>query len=274
MPQTTVNGHTVHYTDTGAGEAVMLLHSGLYTSAQWRGILPYLADRFRVLAIDFYNMGGTQRWPGPGILTYDDDVLLLQGLVAQLGVPLHLVGHSYGGTIAVKVAVRHPPGLRSMAVIEPLVVELLESEGELVLYREYTGMVDGLLAAYQAGDRDAAWAGFFDYRNGAGAWRALSAEMRGKLDTYLEDLVDMCRAETVDRTLLPRLRRLRIPTLIAHGEHTTRPDIRAAELLHEAIPDSRYAMLRGGAHMAPVTHPEVVGPILREHLLRVTTAGA
>lgn len=274
MPTLTVGGVAVNYTDAGSGDPVLLLHSGLHTSAQWRGVTPYLAHRFRVLALDFYNMGGTGRWPGPGLLTCDDDTTLVEALADHLRKPVHVVGHSYGGTIAIRMALQPPPWLRSLTVIEPLVVELLESEGEMELYGEYRRLVDNLLDAHSRGDADGAWQGFFDYRNGKGAWRALPEDMRVKLIGHLDDLADMCQAETVDRTMIHGLRKLRVPTLIAHGEHTTRPDIRTAEIMHGAIPGSRYEVIRGAAHMSPLTHPQAVATMVADHLDDLAPPGA
>ncbi len=90
----TVNGIAVHYTDTGSGEPVVLVHSGGNSSGQWRGVAEALENRFRLLAMDLPGHGKTGPWPGPEPAGLDDLAAPVLALAEAHGGSAHLVGHS------------------------------------------------------------------------------------------------------------------------------------------------------------------------------------
>src|SRR5262245_10400743 len=52
-----------YFREAGSGTAVVCIHSSASTSGQWRPLMEYLADRFRVIAVDLYGSGKTAAWP-------------------------------------------------------------------------------------------------------------------------------------------------------------------------------------------------------------------
>ena len=69
-------------------------------------------------------------------------------------------------------------------------------------------------------------------------------------------------------TALDDCRRIPVPTTVVCGADTTAPDRRVTELLREAVPGCRYAVVPGAGHMSPLTHPEELARIVRDHLGR------
>ena len=63
-----------------------------------------LAGRFRVIAVDLYGAGKTAAWPQHQPMLLDDEVALLRSVFLAAGDRFHLIGHSYGGAIALKAA--------------------------------------------------------------------------------------------------------------------------------------------------------------------------
>jgi pimeloyl-ACP methyl ester carboxylesterase len=107
MPYCQVNGFAAHYIESGKGETLVLLHAGGTSSAHWRKVVPLLQDRFRIIAPDLIGFGETGAWGGGRELTHDDQADLVRGILqfADAG-SVHLVGHSYGGAVAVRLALR------------------------------------------------------------------------------------------------------------------------------------------------------------------------
>ena len=106
---------------------VVLLHSGGLTSRQWRRLRERLAPRFEVAAPDFLGYRPEARWPDGAPFHFHRDVELIESLVVG---PAHLVGHSYGGLIALQFALRRPHLVRSIAVYEPVAMGVLDDEAD------------------------------------------------------------------------------------------------------------------------------------------------
>ena len=119
MPTIELDQARLAYLEVGAGETVVLLHSSASSGAQWRSLCAPLAERFTALAPDLYGYGASDPWPGRAAMTLADEVAPLEALLARRPGPVHLVGHSYGGAVALRLALRAPT-LRSLTLIEPV----------------------------------------------------------------------------------------------------------------------------------------------------------
>src|SRR4051794_29526844 len=99
------NGSEIHVEDTGhdAGEVVLLLHSSGMSGDQWRRTAEHLArGGARTVVPDLLGSGRSTPWPDGKPFGFLDDVDLVDQILKQLGRPVHLVGHSYGGFIALR----------------------------------------------------------------------------------------------------------------------------------------------------------------------------
>src|ERR1044072_3305576 len=112
----------------GHGRAVVLLHSSMSSKNQWRTLAQDLRTRFRVIAIDMLGYGHA-RMPqrGSEYATADEvrNVERIIGTILLPGEPYHLVGHSYGGVVALHVAQRALHRLASLTLLEPMAVHLM-----------------------------------------------------------------------------------------------------------------------------------------------------
>ncbi|MCQ6272402.1 alpha/beta hydrolase [Pseudarthrobacter sp. R1] len=124
MPWLDVLGNDIHYTDSGAGRPVVLLHGHASAAACWEPIIAELEQDFRVLAYDTYDHGWSSNSPRQGPLV--DRVAELEHFISSLGLenPL-IVGQSMGGMTALRWAIRNPAGAGALVVCGmgwPLVV--------------------------------------------------------------------------------------------------------------------------------------------------------
>jgi pimeloyl-ACP methyl ester carboxylesterase len=114
-----VDGRQVYVEQQGAGQAVVLLHGFGESSYTWRRVMPELARSFRVVAPDLNGFGWTERPRDPLSYTREGQERLVLGVLAALGVTrAQFVGHSYGGSLALFLASRHPDLVRSMVLID------------------------------------------------------------------------------------------------------------------------------------------------------------
>lgn len=259
-------GVSVHYEVWGAGTPLLMAHSGVGSGAQWQRVAAALDGR-RCVAPDLLGHGRTGAPAGQAI-THDLQADLLAALVGRGPAgpgPVDVVGHSYGGAGAVRLALRRPEVVRSLVLIEPLLMPLLGEAGD-PLFTEYEAVARDFLQHAEAGDCAAAWARFMDYRNGPGAWAALGEKTKARLSAQTALGAETLRANLANPTTLADCRRIAVPTTVVLGAETTPADRRTVEVLAGAVLGNQCVTIAGAGHMSPLSHPEEVARILRDHL--------
>ncbi|HEX6882981.1 MAG TPA: alpha/beta hydrolase [Planctomycetota bacterium] len=257
----------LHREELGHGPRVVALHSGGMSARQWRRLAEQLAPSFRVVLPDLLGSGANPPWPEPDAFDVRLDVAALGHLLDALGEPVHLVGHSYGGFLALTLARQRPADVRSLAVYDPTAFGVLHGAGDA------EGLADLERARAQAVFLDdrrgggAEWyEAFVDYWNGPGTWRALPAAAReGFLRTgrkvYLE-----ARSLLAERTPAEAYAGIAAPTLLLGGERSPAAARRVLALLAAAIPGARAHLVSGAGHMGPISQAEEVNRRIAQHL--------
>jgi len=270
MASIDVNGTALAYSDEGAGRPVVLLHSSAASGAQWRAYRQGLiAAGFRVLAPDLHGYGGTDAWTGRGRLRLADEAALIIALIDLCGEPVDLVGHSYGGAVALHIARHHASRLRSLTLIEPVAFHLLWNSDPWAsrYFGEIRDLADAVWAAMSNGDYRGTMARFTDYWGGEGAWSRLTERQRTAIAAAAPKVALDFWATITEPTTLHDLTDLAVPTLIVAGGRSPAPARRIVDLIETALPRATLKVLPDAGHMLPLTHAEVVAALLTEHLL-------
>ncbi len=114
-----IHGRLVHVEQEGTGEPVVLLHGFGASTYSWRKVMPELATRFRVIAIDLNGFGYTERTSDLASYTREGQGRLVLDVMDTLGIArAHIVGHSYGGGITLWLAAYHPERFLSMVLTD------------------------------------------------------------------------------------------------------------------------------------------------------------
>ena len=277
MPRIELNGARVAYSDTGSGETALLLHATASSGAQWQTLTDALRAGCRVLAPDLYGYGETDPWPGDGAFALADEAALADAVLPPGRGPIHLVGHSYGGAVALRFAMQQPERLRSLILIEPVAFHLLRDDApdpaNRQLFHEVMEIVAVVWNAAASGDYRRAMARFVDYWNGEGAWMRTKPELQAALARRIPKVALDFRATMTESTPRTAYRRIAVPTLVLRGARSPQPTRCIAELVADSLPEGRLQTIDGAGHMLPLTHKEAVNAAVAEHLLRSMAAG-
>lgn len=266
MPSIDVNGISVHFSRSGDGAGILFLHSGPGRGSDWRAIIAEMEANYLCLAPDLLFRGETGRWPNRDSYGLDRQAEVVAAVIETTTAPIHLVGHSYGGAVALRCAVRWPERLRTLTLIEPAFYNLLRHAGEMELFAFYEAAADEFNAFVKAGDEERAWQLFIDRYNGPGAWRVLPEKIRTRI-LGLTEVSHMDWEALLDNpTTLDDLRRIRIPTKTIVGGKTLPQYRRICELVSELIVSNTLTTLHGANHMSPLTHPYDVAGCIRQHI--------
>ena len=269
MPTIEVAGARIVYRETGAGAPVLALHGSASSGGMWRSLAGYLEGRFRVLTPDLPGYGASGDPAVDGAL--GPELAAVLALATQAGEPVHLVGHSFGGAVALEAARQMPGLVRSLTLIEPTAFHLLDRahSGDRLLAREIDTLAERVMADAAWDDAEGAARRLVDYWNGRGAWARTSPR--------LQEFLLACVPQTIAnfaaiRALPPRpdYSRIACPTLAIMGLESPLPSLRVTELLARVIPGAELRMIPDAGHMAPLTDPHVLDPMIAQHLVRAS----
>lgn len=262
-----VGQQTVDFVAAGAGPTVVLIHSSVAGAGQWRQIMARLSDRYRLIAVNLYGYGATNPWDGPADQTLDDQARLLAGIMAEADQPLSIVGHSFGGSVSMKLAALFPDCVDRLVLIEPNPFYLLRLAGRDDAFHEAMTLRNCIKENGHAGTWAAAAAVFADYWTGAGSWDAMSEDRRAKFaDALMPNFHEwdavMNETMTVDdwRGALPG------DTTVISAADTVRSIAEIVDVLSTACPGWRFEELPEGGHMAALTRPDLMIPNLVQAL--------
>jgi pimeloyl-ACP methyl ester carboxylesterase len=234
---------------SGQGPPVVLVHGGTNDHTSWDPLLPALALHFTVYAMDRRGRGASGDLPAYAIEREYEDVA---AVVDHLGVPVYLVGHSYGALCALEAA-RLTPNVAKLVLYEAPV-----AQSSARLPPGFIAELEGLVAA---GRREETLTRFFQ------VVLARSAEEIARLRADARWATRVAAAHTVARETRiaelyrfepTRFRDVAMPTLLLQGGESPPFLKRSTEAVHAALPNSRLVVLPGQGHNALTTAPELV----------------
>jgi len=115
MPYTDYKKAKIHYTDSGKGRAVVLLHGFLESSNMWEAFTPALSKKYRIINIDLPGHGKSECFGY--VHTMDEMAGSVKAVLAQLKIrKVSLVGHSMGGYVALAFGDLFPDNVKSICL--------------------------------------------------------------------------------------------------------------------------------------------------------------
>lgn len=263
MPDIEINGARLYYQVSGDGpETIVFGHGLVLDGRMFDSQVSSLQDRYRCITFDFRGQGQSQvTESGYGLDALCEDVAcLIQALQCA---PCHLVGLSMGGMVGMRLAIRRPELLRSLALLgtsadpEPL--------GKAIQYRAL-GLIARWFGTGIVADR--AMAVLFGRKFLGDSTRArLKQEWRKRVAA--NDQLGISRAVmgVVTRgDILGQLDKISIPTLILVGDQDVACPPMRAERIRSRIPGSKLVVIPGAGHTSSVEEPEAVNAALRQFL--------
>jgi len=229
-------------------------------------LIASLSDRYRVLAPDLLGYGRSEPWPVNARLHPWSDLGALLALADVANEPVHLVGHSYGGTVALEAARALGTRVRSLTLIEPVAFHLLRLTGRIREWQEITTVGREMIEALRLRrDRGAACV-YMKYWVGRLRWWAMTPRARrrvvetvGKVGAEFEVVSQLSRS-------IGDYRSVNMPTRLIAGERTPKSARAIVDELAHILPNAHVQVLARAGHMSPVTHPAEVSRLVAEQI--------
>ena len=246
-------------------ETVVLLHGSAGSSAVWRHTKSALRP-YRCIAPDLIGYGTSAAWPSHASFGLDAELHAIEPLLQCCADTFHLVGYSYGGVLALHLALANPPRVRSLTLIEPVFFAALKYTGDWTPYFQFCRVRDEFVTALARGDRELAMRRFVDFWTGNDAWVGLSADTRASMLRAADKIVLDWQASFAVDPGRSGLSALAVPTLLVRGSDSPRPMRSLVDALHAIMPGSGRTVVESANHLLPLTHASVLTSAILSNL--------
>ena len=239
---------------------LVLLHSSLSSKEQWSRLAQWMGDEYQVIAIDLYGYGeSAMPEPGAAFTVADEVDAVMAHINTRIGRrAFHLVGHSYGGAIALRLAAERSHRISSLSLYEPVAFYLLDQDD--LQRKEVERLVRKINCCIHEAPAEGARL-FIDYWNGPGAFERLPQQLKSEFIARIGKVKLDFQALFADRLRIDDLAAFDFPVCLMSGSRSPASTRRIAEILASAMPQAERHMFDAG-HMAPVTHASQVNPII------------
>lgn len=257
---------TINYHDQGKGEPILLIHGsgpGVTAWANWRGVIPELSARARVIAPDMLGFGYTQ-CPAGRRLDPEAWVNQLTGLLDALDIAsVSVVGNSFGGAIALALAQRHPQRVKRLV--------LMGSAGLSFPITEGLEKVWGYQPSLQAmGELMEVFAYDHSLINDDLVRMRYEASIRDDVQSRFAQLFPAPRQQGVEMLALPEaaLRELPQQTLLIHGRDDRVIPLEVSERLLRLIPHAQLHVFGECGHWVQIERAGEFIRLLMDFLIK------
>jgi pimeloyl-ACP methyl ester carboxylesterase len=250
---------------------VIALHCSGANAGQWRELGSVLGVGYELTAPEHFGGQFSGPWTGEHVFTLADEADRTIALIDGGCRPVHLIGHSYGGGVALHVALRRPDAIASLALYEPSAFHVLRELGATGAnsLAEIESLAREVGVGVTTGDYRGAAARFVDYWGGNGAWDALPLHHQLRLSRWVPK-APLDFAALIQEPSWPDGHvGLRMPALIIRGEHARKPSRLIAETLAAHMPEARLVVIAGAGHMGPFTHGAEIDALIASHITTI-----
>ncbi|MEA2909697.1 MAG: hypothetical protein QOJ15_1778 [Bradyrhizobium sp.] len=265
----------IEYDECGSGPTIVLVPGSCSTGAAWRPVIAAWQNRFRCITTSLPGYGRTAERRTAQDTSIARLAETVEAVIVKAGGRVHLVGHSFGGLVALAVALRHRGALdrvaldrvalASLVMLEAPAMEVLRDEERH--YRVFRRMTEAYFADFAGGNREAI-AAMIDFYGGAGTWAVWPPRVRDyAIETTPVNIRDW--ASAYEFPLQPAaLAAVEIPLLVVRGGDSSAAMQRASAVLHERTRGSALATIDGAAHFMIATHAGEVASLIARHVDR------
>lgn len=257
------NGRKLAYREDGSGPPLVMVHGSPGEGRSWGRVVPHLKERFRTICPDLPGYGGSDR--------LEDDVpagrmaamgTAVARLVDSLGEPVHLIGHSFGGNIALQAAMQVQAGaVERIVLFEPVYFRALQLTADDTALKPAAAHFEDYARRATAGEPEVVRL-MIDYWFGDGAFGRMPDPVRGYLSAAAARNAIDVRSCFVCTSTAADLAALKQPVTIVDGG-TSQEVVRSiARALVTLLPNARTEGLAGANHGMLDTHPEAVARLI------------
>ncbi len=260
-----VGGREIDFAETGKGPVLLFLPGSYSTVAAWRPVQRLLKPGLRLVTTSLCGYGNSADTRTRGDAGMQHEVQLVEAVARHVGQPVHLVGHSFGATVALATALAGRVPVLSLSLFEANPMDIIREQDGGDLYRHTLRVSLDFEAAVDAGEPDAP-ARIIDFWGGAGAFAGMPEAVREYCRktarvNVLDWRCDFAFALTPDDCSA-----LRVPVLLVRGGLANAAMAGITAALEQSLDQPRPCVVEGAGHFLISSHAAACAQLLSSFL--------
>jgi esterase len=250
-----VNGYEMAYLEAGSGAPLLLIHGSLTDYRTWRNQIPELAKSYRTIAVSLRHHY-PEKWNGSGDgFTIDQHASDIVGFIKKLDLgKVHLVGHSRGGTVALKVAIINPELIRSVILADGNFFSLLPETPEHQLYQEaWIERGEKARITLAAGNAEKAAQEWINDFAGPGSWEKTPPPIK---QIWIDKIWSVTDRYERGKISCAEIVKFNFPILLVTGEFSPKENAEMQNAMRQCKPDiPEPIIVPKGIHQMHIVNP-------------------
>ncbi len=251
---------------TNASLPIVFLHGSFANSQSWKKIRKLLGDQATTCAVDLPGHG---KCPGPDDYDAPSIISEFNAIKVQLAGKIncedgvHLVGHSYGGVVALSAAMTGALPVKQLTLFEPVDVSVFPVFGEAEAAKQIDEFVNGYLTAYASGEKNV-FKRVIDFWGGAGSYDQLPDHIVEHMISLTQDNIRHWHLCKVNGKSIEEYQSFNIPVTLVHGSGSNDVAKTICSSLHRNLPQRALYEIKGASHFMITSHARESAEILEE----------
>jgi pimeloyl-ACP methyl ester carboxylesterase len=253
-----------YFEQCGEGSPIVFIHGSYATTSTWKKMVEVLSASHHCISI---KLPGHCGMPDPGDFakpTIETELSVIEQVVRSVtDQPIHLVGHSYGGVVALSLALKGSLPLRELTLFEPVSVWVLNTVND----QPMLDLLETFITPYRQAAADQipyACGQVIDFWGGQGSFDSLPSFIKEAMVPLLGNNVrhwDLCTKLAYEAG---DLQQLLTPTQIVYGSESNQIAKAIATHLQDLIPNSEKYQINGSSHFMVNSHTDECLAILQK----------
>ncbi|GAB3112807.1 alpha/beta hydrolase [Aestuariicella hydrocarbonica] len=245
-----------YYEQQGSGSPIVFIHGSYATTSTWKKMVEALAGEHQCILIKLPGHGGAPEAEDFSAPTVDTELAIIEQVVEALtDQPIHLVGHSYGGVVALSQALKGNLAVKQMTLFEPVAVWVLQAAQD----RDMQQRVAEFLGLYRdEASRKVPYAcsRVIDFWGGDGAFAPLPDFIKDGMEPLLVNNLrhwDVC---TGIQHSLQQVQSCEVPTRVVYGTQSNPVAHAISDHLYQQLPNCQRSIIEGASHFLVTSHAQ------------------
>jgi pimeloyl-ACP methyl ester carboxylesterase len=243
-----------YYEQQGSGSPIVFIHGSFATISTWKKMIEQLSSYHHCISIKLPGHCGTANPEDFSNPTINTELDILEKVITKLtDEPIHIVGHSFGGVVALALALKGNVALSQMTLFEPVAVWVLECMQDHKMSAEVRCFLNAYFQEVSA-NKPYACGQVIDFWGGKGSFEPLPAFIKNSMASLVANNIRHWNICSAINNTASDLKKLSIPTRLVCGTKSNPVAHAIIDHLNNQLPSSKKYTMDGASHFLVTSH--------------------